>query len=195
MHQELSPLYFETKDLYTRAFRPSDVNELENIINNPNFHYSYFHEGGTVKDFITNAFIGAQSEELANDVYRVAICHKETSKLIGSYALLHARKNYISIINEHVYEMGLFLDYDHWRQGYGRQITPFRIQAGFKVFKCDALHITIHPDNNASRAIQEKMGFKKIAAGNLFPKTNHPINDRLVFKLCYQDWCLNKKVT
>lgn len=195
MQKPPSPLYFETKDLYTRAFQHNDVGDLENIINNPYFHYRYFHEGGTAKDFITNAIIGAQSEELANDVHRVAICKKETNQLIGSYALFYARKNYMNIINEYVYEMGLFLDYDHWGQGYGGQITPFRIQAGFEMFKCDALHVTVHPDNKASRAIQEKMGFKKIATGNLFPKTNQPINDRLVFKLCYQDWCFKKKAT
>ena len=76
---------------------------------------------------------------------------------------------------EKIYELGFHLRPEFWRQGFAEEAARAVIAYGFDILAAKALFAGHHPQNDASRHLLEKFGFRFIGT-TLYPPTGlqHP---------------------
>ena len=127
-----------------------------------------------------------QAMEVSQTGIGWAICLKSTGELIGDMGFYRLDR-----VN-HKSEIGYILNPDFWRLGYGAEATKAILKFGFEVLKLNKIEADINTDNQASKQLVLKMGFKQEAhlRENLFFEGR--FLDSLIFGLLARDW--DKKI-
>ena len=76
---------------------------------------------------------------------------------------------------EKIHELGFHVRPEHWRRGFAEEAARAVIGYGFETLGAQALFAGHHPENNASRHLLEKLGFRSIGTV-LYPPSGllHP---------------------
>lgn len=93
----------------------------------------------------------------------------ETDEHIGCCGLR------LNNIDENIYEIGFHIKSDQWGKGFASEASNRVIEYAFKEFKVSALYAGHNPDNEASKKLLLKLGFKYVK-DEFYPPTglNHP---------------------
>jgi RimJ/RimL family protein N-acetyltransferase len=127
-----------------------------------------------------------ESENIANRVLSGMILSRETfaialsesNKLIGTISLYSNTIRKWKSANS----IGFSLNYDYWGLGYATEALKLMIRYVFTKTECELIEIGHHLDNNASRRVIEKCGFK---LNGLFPKYKKLYDGKFVDAVLY----------
>jgi ribosomal-protein-alanine N-acetyltransferase len=107
---------------------------------------------------------------------------RDQDRLIGNI-LLHRieRENFRA-------EIGYLLHRDFWRQGLMKEAANRVINYGFSTFGLHSIYARIDPDNQASAALLEVLGFRRVAClrENFF--FNGTFSDTVIYDLLQREW-------
>lgn len=108
----------------------------------------------------------------------------ESGELIGCCGLRPYFED-LSECNGGVYEIGFHLRRKFWGNGYAKEAASAVIDYAFEQIKAEKLFAGHHPENQASRILIEKLGFREIGRRYYKPTgLNHPS-----YELTYEQWC------
>ena len=146
---KISPI-IETDRLVLRNFKEKDIDILYSYRNNKNCS-KYQRWENTSKEFLTNFIKEERLKTISNDSLQLAIAHKENDDLVGDIFI--ARK-------EKCITIGYTVDFKHHRKGYAHEIINALISYLFDNFKGYELVALVHPDNEPSKKLLEKLNFE-----------------------------------
>lgn len=103
-----------------------------------------------------------ESQEVLEDIlmneYTFAVVLKETGKVIGDISLMPYSESRFPE-NEYQGEIGFWLGYPYWGNGYIAEACRRIIQYGFEQLKLERIWCAHNLDNHNSKRVQEKSGF------------------------------------
>ena len=144
-----------TTDLYLRAPALSDDDSM----------YALLSDLETVKYWVSTPINDKQvsddklAEYLASDEtgesINWAVCLRNQTEMIGRCVLFHFDEP-----NQRA-EIGFILNREYWRRGLMRQAVEAVIQFGFNRLNLHRIEADVDPDNVASLALLESLGFKR----------------------------------
>ena len=146
---KISPI-IETDRLVLRNFKEKDINILYSYRNNKNCS-KYQRWENTSKEFLTNFIKEERLKTISNDSLQLAIAHKKNDDLVGDIFI--ARK-------EKCITIGYTVNFKHHRKGYAYEIINALISYLFDNFKGYELVALVHPDNEPSKNLLEKLNFE-----------------------------------
>lgn len=139
----------ETNRLVLRNFKEGDIDILHSYKNNE-ICSKYQRWENTSKAYLTN-FIKEQSlKNFNDDSLQLAIANKENDDLIGDIFIAN-KENCITI--------GYTVDSKYHRKGYAYEIINTLISYLFDNLKAYEIVGLVHPDNEASKKLLEKLNF------------------------------------
>ncbi len=115
---------------------------------------------------------------------RWAISLRESSELIGS-------GGFWRFMSEHARaEIGYELASAWWGKGIMAEALQAMLQFGFETIKLHSIEAQIHPSNQGSRRVLEKVGFQQegLLRENYFDLVEQQFTDTVVFGLLGADW-------
>jgi RimJ/RimL family protein N-acetyltransferase len=86
--------------------------------------------------------------------------------------------------DKRIYELGFYLRFDHWGKGLAREAALAVIAHAFGPVGATALYAGHHPDNETSRVVLEKLGFR-YTHHELYPPTGL---DEPCYELTAEQW-------
>ena len=131
---KISPI-IETDRLVLRNFKEKDIDILYSYRNNKN----------------CSKYQRWENTSISNDSLQLAIAHKKNDDLVGDIFI--ARK-------EKCITIGYTVDFKHHRKGYAHEIINALISYLFDNFKGYELVALVHPDNEPSKNLLEKLNFE-----------------------------------
>ena len=146
---KISPI-IETDRLVLRNFKEKDIDILYSYRNNKNCS-KYQRWENTSKEFLINFIKEERLKTISNDSLQLAIAHKKNDDLVGDIFI--ARK-------EKCITIGYTVDFKHHRKGYAHEIINALISYLFDNFKGYELVALVHPDNEPSKNLLEKLNFE-----------------------------------
>lgn len=163
---DVTAIIIETDRLILRSWRESDLNDLFEYASVPGVGEMAgwpHHEAIETSERILRSFIDAK------EVF--AVCHKSGRKVIGSLGMHYSWANDDEKYKDlKIKEIGYVLSKDYWGQG----LMPEAVHAamdycyvnlGVEAFTCGHFK-----DNNQSRRVIEKCGFKFVKESEYFAK-------------------------
>lgn len=156
--------YLETERLILRPLTLEDTNGMFALNSNPEVQK---HVGNQPIKTIAEAkenieFILQQYVE--NGVGRLAIIEKESNEFLGWGGL----KLITEEMNGHqnFYELGYRFLPKYWGKGFATEVGKASIKYGFEELKLEVIYAIAAIENQASKSVLEKIGFKVIAIFN-----------------------------
>lgn len=136
--------------LILRSFNKTDLNNLYNYRNNINCsRYQSWED--TSKEYLSNFIKEESLKTLNDDSLQLAIANKNTNELVGDIFIAFKEK---------CITIGYTIDFNYHRQGYAFEILKELITYLFNQFKDYEIVGLVHPDNEPSKKLLEKLGFK-----------------------------------
>jgi [ribosomal protein S5]-alanine N-acetyltransferase len=86
------------------------------------------------------------------------------------------------------FELGYILGRQHWRQGYLSEAAKAVLDYGFGELRVRRIMADTDPDNDASIALLEKLGFRKEGYLREEWQTHIGVRDSLIFGLLRREW-------
>ena len=154
----------ETTRLLLRNFRSDDAESLrEMIIQKESSQYAvYDYEWPTSEDKINGILAWFASED-----HYMAVCLKETGKLIG-YICLNSGEDKES----KVFDLGYCFNSDYHGQGYAGEACRAVIDYAFSDLEAESLTCGTAAENGPSCRLIDRLGFKKVGEERMsFRKT------------------------
>jgi len=155
----------ETRRLLLRNFRPDDAESLQEIIIQKEsseytlYDYEWPTSAGEIKS-VTKWF--------ASEDHYIAVCLKETEKLIGFICLNPAERK-----DSRDFNLGYCFNSDYHGQGYATEGCRAVIDFAFSDLKAENLTCGTAAVNGPSCRLLDRIGFKKINEGTAsFRKTS-----------------------
>ena len=143
----------ETTRLFLRNFRTDDAQPLrEMIVQKESSEYAiYDHEWPTSLDEIKRI-----TAWFAREDHYLAVCLKETGKLIGYICLNPAQET-----ETRVFDLGYCFNSDYHGQGYATEACKAVIEYAFSDLQADSLTCGTAAANTPSVRLLDRLGFKK----------------------------------
>ena len=145
-------MILKTSNLELRPWRESDAVELYELAKNPNI--------GPIAGWPPH-----ESVEYSSNIIKTVFSKNETyaiikdSKLIGSIAILiHPDGNYYW--GDGCGEIGYWIGEEYWGHGFAFEASEILLHHAFFDLKLERIYATYHVENNQSRRVLEKLGFK-----------------------------------
>jgi len=144
---------FETERLILRPWNMGDVDILYELAKDPHV--------GPPCGWNPHENI-KESKEVLEDIlindYTFAVVLKETGELIGDISLMPYCESRFPE-NENQGEIGFWLGYPYWGNGYIAEACKRIIQYGFEDLELERIWCAHNMDNHNSKRVQEKSGF------------------------------------
>lgn len=143
----------ETSRLLLRPWHREDVDELYELAKDPRVgppcgwepHKSREESQEVLQDILINGFT-------------YAIYLKESNQIIGNIALIPYSESRYAQAKKHA-EIGFWLGYPYWGNGYMTEACSCLLKYGFEVQGLETIWGAHTADNNASMKVQKKCGF------------------------------------
>lgn len=151
----------ETARLILRPFTEKDVDDVYEYAKVPGVGEAAgwkHHEAKEQSKAVIAAFMSGHRT--------FAVEEKATGKVIGSVGLESCPEIYNSLnLGENINNIGYVLNQSYWGMGYADEIVRGVLSYAFYVLHLDAVTCAHFKDNNASKEVLEKCGFKCVAEG------------------------------
>ncbi len=148
----MSAQLFETDRLIVRQFTPRDAAALAAVCADPQV-MRYVGDGNPLSRAEVEQWIAICRQKYAERGYgAAAVIEKTTNRLIGYCGVIRAPGN---DFDELIYGF----DRTAWGQGYATEAGRAMIAYVFERSTLDRIYATIHPDNQPSIKVVEKLGF------------------------------------
>jgi [ribosomal protein S5]-alanine N-acetyltransferase len=154
----------ETTRLLLRNFNKDDAEPLhEMIVQKESSQYApYDYEWPTSLDEIKGITAWFASED-----HYIAVCLKESGKLIGYICLTPGQDE-----ESHVFDLGYCFNSDYHGRGYASEACRAMIEYVFSDLAADSLTCGTAAENTPSRRLIDRLGFKKVGEETIsFRKT------------------------
>jgi RimJ/RimL family protein N-acetyltransferase len=145
----------ETPNLLLRPFEESDFDAVHAYASDPNAtRYMWWGPNSEVdtRSFIRRAIEVMRSPDSGENEF--AIVERASSRLLGACGLNTPGRQ------SRVFEIGYLLSSDFWRRGYGSEAVEHLMAFGFDSLDAHRIFALIDPENRASIALIEKLGFR-----------------------------------
>lgn len=139
----------ETDRLILRKFEEKDIYILHSYRNNETCK-KYQRWDNTTKEYLKNFIKEEELKTIKDDRLQLAIAHKENDDLVGDIFIAFRGK---------CITIGYTIDYRYHRNGYAYEIIKTLITYLFDNFKGYEIVGLVHPDNEASKKLLEKLNF------------------------------------
>lgn len=151
--------YIETRRLILRELFPSDDLGMFELDSNPEVH-KYLGKKPVISiEESREAIANIRQQYIDNGIGRWAVILKETNEFIG-WSGLKLEKNVNG--HEQFYDLGYRFIQKHWGKGYATEAAIAFVSYGFKKLKIDTLCAFTDFDNEGSKNVLGKLGFKHI---------------------------------
>lgn len=163
---DVSNIIIETERLLLRAFKESDLQDFYNYASVPGVGEMAgwpHHESIETSKQILGKFLAEKSN--------FAVYHKNDKKVIGSLGLHKSWTNEDEGYKDlNAKEIGYVLSKDYWGQGLMPEAVKAVIEYGFNSLGLEAFTIGHFLENNQSRRVIEKCGFRPVKQVVFFAK-------------------------
>lgn len=177
---------FETNRLLLRKIESDDLDDLFELLSDPEVTHHMTWEVNKTKEETLNNFIKVVIERYEKgQSVDWAIVHKESKKVIGNCA-------FIGWSNKHSRaEIGYVLNKHYWGQGFATEALKELIRFGFEVIGLNRIEGGCDIDNIGSENVMLKVGmkFEGILRKNEFIKGE--FRDTKIFSILKEDFFLN----
>ncbi|MBY0401007.1 GNAT family N-acetyltransferase [Myxococcota bacterium] len=146
----------ETHRLILRPFRDSDFEDVHAYARDP--EVCRYQSWGPNSEQATRDFLTGAQKWLAGPdpkEFEFGIELKASNRLLGGCGFRTRRAEFRE------FEIGWTLNRDFWRQGIGTEAVRVLIAFAFRDRKAHRLYAVIDPENVASAALAEKLGFRR----------------------------------
>lgn len=152
-------IVIKTKRLVIRKITPLDFTELHSICSDPEL-MKYVGNGKPLTSEQTRRWIDTTLNNYEVKGFGMyGVIDRETNLFIGYCGLVFSAD-----IND--YELIYALAKAYWGQGLATEIAHHMVAFGFAFLKMKNIYASIDPDNEASKAILLKTGFKEVMKKN-----------------------------
>jgi [ribosomal protein S5]-alanine N-acetyltransferase len=133
---------------------------------------------------------GIQIDFSAQEGLRWAITDRATGEFLGTGGFWRIVKAH------HRAEIGYELAADWWGKGMMSEVGAVMLDFGFTQMKLHSVEAQIHPDNQGSRRVLEKLGFVQEGhfRENYYDPVEQRFTDTTVFSLLKRDWLARQGV-
>ncbi|MEO6301798.1 MAG: GNAT family N-acetyltransferase [Bacteroidia bacterium] len=150
----------ETERLILREILPSDEDGLFKLDSDPEVHRYFGNKPVENKDQVKEVIQFIRGQYVTNGIGRWAVIEKGSNNFIGWCGL----KLHTETVNDHIhfYDLGYRLIKKHWGKGYGTESAKACLKYGFEQMDLKEIYAMIDTENEASRKVLQKLGFKFI---------------------------------
>lgn len=141
----------ETERLMLRPWQSSDLEVLYHLASDP--HVGPDCGWNPHKDLEESKFV-LEKILMVKNTYAIVL--KETDEVIGNISFFKSKYNE----NDHQAEIGFWLGYPYWGNGYMPEACKCLMDYCFKELKLEKIWCVHHQENHNSARVQEKCGFK-----------------------------------
>lgn len=149
------PPILQTERLIIRPFSISDADHVQRLAGAKEVYATTANVPHPYEDGMAEKWISTHASNFYNELgVNLAITDKGAEKLIGAIGLVANKQH-------HRAELGYWIGYPYWGNGYCTEATIELIRYGFEVLnyhKITARHLEVNP---ASGRVMEKAGMKK----------------------------------
>ena len=160
-HIDISQTRIETERLILRPFALSDLNDF--------FAYACVPGVGEMAGWPHHQSIETTKSILDMFIAEknvLAIFHKESSRVIGSFGFHDSWANYENAYKDkRMCEIGYVLSKDYWGQGLMPEAVKAAVRYAFDDFNLDLIGVCHFTDNRQSQRVIEKCGFTPVSTG------------------------------
>jgi RimJ/RimL family protein N-acetyltransferase len=143
-------MILETERLLLRNFKYDDLDLLYKYRNEPNCA-KYQSWDDTSREYLQSFIKEEKNKIVKGETLQLAISLKNNNELIGD--------TYIAFKNKTI-TLGYTISPQHQRKGYAYEILQSIISHLFKNFDDHEIVCMVHPDNEASKMLLEKLNFE-----------------------------------
>lgn len=158
---DLSKTVIETERLILRPFTEDDLSDF--------FAYASVPGVGEMAGWPHHETVETSREILAMFIDNknvLAICHRETGRVIGSFGFHDSWANYApEYKDKRMAEIGYVLSKDFWGQGLMPEAVKAALAYGFETLNLEIIGVCHFVDNMQSRRVIEKSGFTPVSTG------------------------------
>jgi ribosomal-protein-alanine N-acetyltransferase len=175
------PVTIEGPRALLRDFEPDDLDATLAIVGDPEVTRWLSFDTRTRAE---------QAERLAQDIararsnprpdYYLAVVAAGTGTLVGFARL--------GLGTHRSGEVGYAIRKDHWNQGYAREAAGLVVDFGFRVLGLHRITAATGPDNAASRAVLERLGFRLEGRMRHHVFTNGGWRDSVLYAVLEHEW-------
>lgn len=147
-------MILETGRLVLREMEQSDVDDLAQMLQDPEVMYAYEHD---FSDADVQEWLDRQRMRYAKYGFGLwAMILKETGEMIGQTGLTMQPYRGTEVL-----EIGYLLKKRFWHNGYAREAAEACRRYAFEVLKAPRVHSIIKADNYASQRVAQSIGMRK----------------------------------
>jgi len=150
---------FETERLMLRELLPSDVEGMFRLDSNPEVHKYLGKNPVTNVSQIHDVLANIHRQYRDNGIGRWAVILKETNEFIG-WSGLKIEKNVNG--HERFYDLGYRFIQEFWGKGYAFESAKAFVDFGFSEMNLTVINAIADVNNQGSRKVLEKCGFKAV---------------------------------
>lgn len=145
----------ETKRLLLTELQPCYIEDLKEILQDPEIMYAYPHplSDQEVEDWYQRQLVRYQKDGFGLE----AILLKENGKMIGQAGLTMQL-----VEGKSVLEVGYLLKKSYWHCGYATEIAQELLNYAWDVLKADRVHAIINDNNEASQQVAQRLGMQRV---------------------------------
>lgn len=172
---DISNVSLETERLVIRSFRATDVNDF--------YDYAKVDGVGQMAGWTPHKDIEESKtilEAFVSGKHTFALVDKTNDKVIGSLGIEGIRKGFEEFESMVGVEIGFVLAKDYWGHGLMPEAVNRVVRYLFDDVKVDYILCSYYIDNDRSRRVQEKCGFKPLKIIDSVHKAYH-----YETKVCY----------
>ena len=170
----LTPDYLQSYRIILRAIEPSDLDYLYQREN----HAAVWHDGGTIAPY-SRQLLHEYIEQYSADIYK--------DRQLRLIITLTGSRQSIGIADLYDFDprnrragVGLFIDSEYRRQGYGKETLHILSRYAFQFLHLHQLYAFIRATNNPSRALFSSCGFTYSATLPAWLLTPHGYTDAVI---------------
>lgn len=182
-----------TERLLIRAWGPADAELLRDAIDSSMDHLMawlpWAHLEPADLEATTERLLGYEEAFASGDDFVYGMFTPDETEVVGGIGL-HPR------VGDGALEIGYWVREGRINQGYATEAAGALTRVGFGVEGIDCLQIHLDPQNRASRAIPEKLGYRLWLkrVGDSEDSKGKP-RDTLVFRMTREEWALMESST
>lgn len=170
----------ETQRLLMRPFSSDDKELIFNVMKDKEmFEYTPdepWHSIENAEEFI-NLVLWLYDSEYETFKHFFAVIEKESGKLIGVCGV--GGIDYDRSENEVLYHIGK----EYWGKGYATEAAQAMLEYSFEQLGLSKVIGVVHPDNNASNRVMEKIGLKRIGTISGLDKEHAYFNGEYLYSM------------
>lgn len=177
----IHPVELTGKIIRLREFRAEDTDQVHAIIGDDRVTHWLSFDSRTREQAVT-MIVGAidRAAQIPRTEYYLAMCHADDDHVVGFVRL--------ALSGVRAGKLGYAVHPDHWDHGYATDTVRTMIDFGFGALKLHRISAAIGPDNGASIAVINKLGFAYEGRLRDHVHTNRAWRDSLLYSLLDDEW-------